>query len=51
MILISIKKNKFILIILTLYFLNLLAIYFFIENFILTQVWCHSIKFSYIILI
>lgn len=50
-ILITIKKFKFILIVLTLYFLNLLAIYFYTENFILTQIWCNSIKFAYFNLI
>lgn len=49
--LMNLKKNSFILIILKLFFSNILSIYFYIENFILAQIWCASIKFSYLILI
>lgn len=43
----NLKKYNFILIFFNLYFSNILSLFFYIENFILAQIWCASIKFSY----
>lgn len=47
----NIKKSNFILIYLNLYFSNILSLYFYIENFVVAQVWCASIRFSYFTLV
>lgn len=45
------KKFNLILIFLNFYFSNILFLYFYVENFILAQIWCASIKFSYLTLV
>jgi len=47
----NLKKYNFILIFFNLYFSNILSLFFYIENFILAQIWCASIKFSYLTLV
>lgn len=47
----NLTKYNFTLIFLNLYFSNILSLYFYIENFILAQIWCASIKFSYLALV
>ena len=46
-ILLKLKNINIIWILMNLIFFNLLSNYYYAENFILTQVWCVSIKFSY----